>query len=155
MFDNSNPYTLRTASTDGRVIHYFISFLDEEGNRQETEVSKIVYNEVLRFIKKERNLRRWDERHLEYLELTDEEIYNRAFNPPKCLEDVFIDGIANASLHRAIRHLPKKQHRRFILYYEYGLTYKQIAEMEGCHFTSIEESIKCAIKNILKIIKNN
>jgi hypothetical protein len=38
-----------------------------------------VYLEFCRFVKQERNLRRWDERHTEYSELTEETLMRRAF----------------------------------------------------------------------------
>ena len=69
MFDNTNPYTIRFEETDGRK-RYFVAFTDGQGNFRETEVSKAVYMEFCHFIKRERNLRRSDERHLEQSELT-------------------------------------------------------------------------------------
>ena len=62
MFDNTNPYTIRFEETDGRKC-YFVAFTDGQGNFREIEVSKAVYMEFCHFIKRERNLRRSDERH--------------------------------------------------------------------------------------------
>ena len=76
MFDNTNPYTIRFEETDGRK-RYFVAFTDGQGNFRETEVSKAVYMEFCHFIKRERNLRRSDERHLEQSELP--EIQKRRF----------------------------------------------------------------------------
>jgi hypothetical protein len=70
MFDNTNPYTLRTEVVEG-ITHYYVSFQDGRIIMRETEVSRPVYLEFLRFTKHERNLRRWDERHTEQSELTD------------------------------------------------------------------------------------
>jgi len=70
MFDNTNPYTLRTETVEG-IIRYFISFTDGQAVYREIEVSRPVYLEFLRFVKTERNLRRWDERHSEQSDLTD------------------------------------------------------------------------------------
>ena len=61
VFDNTNPYTIRFEETDGRK-RYFVAFTDGQGNFRETEVSKAVYMEFCHFIKRERNLRRSDER---------------------------------------------------------------------------------------------
>lgn len=82
MFDNTNPYTIRFEETDGRK-RYFVAFTDGQGNFQETEVSKAVYMEFCHFIKRERNLRRSDERHLEQSELTEETLCRRAVHKPK------------------------------------------------------------------------
>ena len=64
MFDNSNPYTLRT-EVSGGITRYYVSFTDGQAIHRETEVSRPVYLEFLRFVKIERSLRRWDERHIE------------------------------------------------------------------------------------------
>jgi len=156
MFDNSNPYTLRTEAIEG-IKHYYISFADGEGIHRETEVSRPVYLEFLRFVKIERNLRRWDDRHTEQSELTDETLYARALNPIKSTEEKAFDNLRNEQLRLAIQGLPEIQRRRFVLYHEFGLTYEQIAEIEGCKKQSICESIIRAeekIKIILKIFQD-
>ena len=153
MFDNKNPYTLHTEVIEG-ITHYYISFADGEAIQRKIEVSRPVYLEFLRFVKTERNLRRWDERHTEQSELTDETLYNRALNPPKDLEDIFIDSLQNEQLRLAIQELHEIQRRRFILYHEFGLTYEQIAEMEGCKKQSVCESVIRAEEKIKEKIKN-
>jgi len=53
--------------------------------------------------------------------------------------------------------LPATQRRRFILYHEFGLTYEQIAEMEGCSKVSAFRSVSRAeekIKDELRNFKN-
>ncbi|MCL2153874.1 MAG: sigma-70 family RNA polymerase sigma factor [Oscillospiraceae bacterium] len=156
MFDNSNPYTLRTEAVEG-IKHYYISFADGEGIQRETEVSRPVYLEFLRFVKIERNLRRWDDRHTEQSELTDETLYARALNPVKGTEEKAFDNLRNEQLRLAIQGLPETQRRRFVLYHEFGLTYEQIAEIEGCKKQSVFDSIIRAeekIKIILKIFQD-
>jgi hypothetical protein len=71
MFDNKNPYTLRTETGEG-ITHYYISFTDGQSVYREAEVSRPVYLEFLRFVKTECILRHWDERHREHSDLTDE-----------------------------------------------------------------------------------
>lgn len=140
MFDNSNPYTLRTELVEG-ITHYYVSFADGQAILRETEVSRPVYLEFLRFIKTERNLRRSDERHIEQSELTEETLYERAANLPKGVEESAFDSEHDEQLRQVIAELPETQRRRFILHHEFGLTYEQIAEMEGRHRTSICESV--------------
>jgi len=153
MFDNANPYTLRTEIVEG-IMHYYVSFKDGQAVLRETEVSRPVYLEFLRFVKQERNLRRWDERHTEQSDLSDETLYNRASNPPKSVEETVFDSQRDERLRRAIAELPEIQRRRFVLYHEFGMTYEQIAEMEGRHKTSICESVLGAEKKIKEKIKN-
>jgi RNA polymerase sigma-70 factor (ECF subfamily) len=151
MFDNTNPYTLRTEIVEG-IMHYYISFSDGQAVPHETEVSRPVYLEFLRFVKLERNLRRSDERHIEQSDLTDETLYNRAEHPPKSVEETVFDSERDERLRQAVADLPEIQRRRFVLYHEFGLTYEQIAEMEGCTHVAVVHSLnkaKSAIKKIL------
>ena len=152
MFDNKNPYTLRKEIIEG-ITRYYISFADGEAVCREIEVSRPVYLEFLRFVKTERNLRRWDERHTEQSELTDETLYKRAFHPPKELEDMFLDSLQNEQLRLAIQELPEIQRRRFILHHEFGLTYEQIADMEGCTKMAVKFSVDIAKEKIKENLK--
>jgi RNA polymerase sigma-70 factor (ECF subfamily) len=110
--------------------------------------------EFCAFAKCERNLRRWDERHTEWSDLTDETLYNRALHPPKSVDETVADDERDERLRQAIRQLPKTQRRRFMLYHEHGLTYAQIAEMEGCTRVSAFRSVNRAEEKIKEAIKN-
>ena len=152
MFNNENPYTLRTEIVEG-ITHYFVSFTDGQAIHRETEVSRPVYLEFLRFVKIERSLRHWDERHREHSELTDETFHNRALSPQKSLEEAVFDSLRNEYLRLAIQQLPEIQRRRFVLYHEFGLTYEQIAQMEGCTKMPVKRSIDRAEEKIREAIK--
>jgi len=147
MFDNYNPYTLRTEIVEG-ITRYFASFKDGEGIHRETEVSRPVYIEFQRFVCVERNLRRWDERHTIYADLPDEAFYNRTIQPAKNSEEMAFDCVFNEQLRQAIQRLPEIQRRRFVLHHEFGLTFEQIAEMEGCTKRAVKFSFDLAIKKI-------
>ncbi|MDR1002092.1 MAG: sigma-70 family RNA polymerase sigma factor [Oscillospiraceae bacterium] len=152
MFDNISPYTLLTEIAEG-IMHYYVSFMDGQAIPRETEVSRPIYLEFLRFVKRERNLRRSDERHIEQSDLTDETLYARAAATPKSVEDVVFDSLRNEYLHQVVAELPEIQRRRFILYHEFGLTYDQIAEMEGCTFQAVAKSVKAAEGTIKKLFE--
>ena len=152
MFDNTNPYTLRTEIVGG-IMHYYVSFKDGQAIPRETEVSRPVYLEFCRFIKQERNIRRWDERHIEQSELSDETLYKRALSPPKSVEETVFDSQRDERLRQAVAELPEIQRRRFVLYHEFGLTYEQIAKMEGCTKMPVKRSIDRATEKIRGLIK--
>jgi RNA polymerase sigma-70 factor (ECF subfamily) len=152
MFNNESRYTLRMEITGGST-RYFVSFTDGQGIQRETEVSEPVYTEFLNFVKIERNLRRWYERHMEFSELTDGSLLRRAIHPPQSLEDAVVDKLKSEQLRAVIRSLPEKQRRRFVLHHEYGLTYGHIAKMEGCTKRAVKYSIDLAKEKILKKIK--
>jgi RNA polymerase sigma-70 factor (ECF subfamily) len=133
-----NPYTLRLDGNDGKdIMRYFVSFKDGEGIHRETEISRPIFNEFLKFVKIERNLTRWGERHIEQSEQTDETLRQRMVKPPKSLEETVFDSERNERLRLAIQQLPEIQRRRFVLHHEFGLTYEQIGEMEGCTFQAV------------------
>jgi len=137
-----DTYTLRAEVTNG-IPRYFVCFKDGQGVFHETEVSPIVYSAFCQFVKTERNLQRSDERHIEQSDLSDELLSKRAVHPQKNIEDII-----------AVAELSETQRRRFILYYYSELTYKQIAEMEGCSHVAVMRSLEKAKAAIEKRIKN-
>jgi RNA polymerase sigma-70 factor (ECF subfamily) len=151
LFDN--PYTLREEATGG-IPRYFVSFVDGEGIHRETEVSRPVYREFERFIRIERNLIRWNERHVEQSELTEETLNARAAKPQKSLEETVFDSERDEKLRQTIKQLPDIQRRRFVLYHEFGFTYQQIAEMEGCTKRAVKGSVDLAVEKIREEISD-
>ena len=152
MFDNTNHYTLRSEISEG-VFHYYVAFEDGQGVHYETEVTLAVYAEFQCFVKQERNLRRSDERHIEQLGVSEGLLYQRALYPPKSVEELVFDHLLSDELRTAIQKLEKIQRRRFVLHHEFGLTFEQIAEMEGCSKMAVKHSLDKAKTSITKKIK--
>jgi RNA polymerase sigma-70 factor (ECF subfamily) len=152
MFDNTNSYTLRTEVTEG-IPHYFVSFTDGQSMPQETEVTHRVYLDLRRFVRHERNLRRFDERHIEQADLTDEMLFNRAICSPESVEDVLHRETLAAQMRNAIEGLPVIQKRRFLLYHDLEFTYEQIAEIEGCTKRAVKFSVDIAEGKIREVLK--
>lgn len=150
MFDNTNHYELRTEIREERTI-YIAVFKDGNGQNVESEISKKVAKTLFgTFVKTERNLKRSDERHLNYTELTEDELQQRVFILPKSLEEEIDTKIRNEQLYKAIEQLPEIQKRRLILYYFEKLTLEQISSIEGCSSVAVKYSLDCASKNIKK-----
>ena len=153
MFNDKSPYTIR-GEVINNVQHYFVSFVDGENIRRDTEVSRSVFLEIYKSIKKARNLTRSDERHIEKSDMTEETLYSRAVHPTKNVEDVVIDIDQSNLLRAAIADLSETQRRRFILHYDFGRTYEQIAVAEGCSFQSVGKSILLAEEKIKTFFEN-
>jgi RNA polymerase sigma-70 factor (ECF subfamily) len=151
MFDN-NSYDLRTEIVKG-VTKYFVSFRDGQDIKQDTEVSYLVYLEFLNFVKIERNLKRWTERRLDFTEITDESLYKQVLHPPKSVEETVHDNLLYEQLYEALENLPETQRRRFVLYYEFGFNYREIAELEGCTKQSVQITVSRAKKKIIGSLK--
>lgn len=129
---------------------FYVLFVDTNNCLQKVEVSEIVYNEFVKFKRTARNLQRSNERHIEYVKLTDIELFTRSFIKPKSIEDIITENERAENLYKAIEKLPEKQRRRSILYFLHGLTYKQIAEIEKCSKVAVKIAIDRAKENILK-----
>jgi len=107
----------------------------------------------MHFVKIERNLKRWTERHIEQSELSCRSLYKRALQPPKSVESVVFDKIIYDVMQLAIENLPETQRRRFVLFHEFGLTCPQIAEIEECTKQGVRQSIILAENKIKEKIK--
>ncbi|MCI1965146.1 MAG: sigma-70 family RNA polymerase sigma factor [Oscillospiraceae bacterium] len=150
MFENANPYNLQIYANEN-TKQYYAAFVDEEGKKIEVEISVAVAKVLFQtFVRKERNLRRSDERNLEHSELNEQILYQRALHKPESLEDIAFENLQKEKLWKAIGTLPKIQRRRLILYYFEGFTYEQIAQIEGCSFRAIKYSVDCAKENLKK-----
>ena len=152
MFNDKNPYTIRFENIDD-VRHYFVSFIDGENKFREIEVSHTIFSEINHSIKTIRNLTRSDERHIENIEQNEESLYSKALNYQKGVEDVLIGIELINTLRNAIADLPEIQRRRFTLYYEFGLTFEQIAKMDGCSIRAIKFSVDIAKEKINKFFE--
>lgn len=145
--DKYNPYTI--CENDGR---YYLSFKDGQGARHDMEVEKELFDVLNRFELDDLSiLNEWD-RHIEHFEQTEQSLNRRASYKAESVEEVVLRNIEYEQLHQAIATLTETQQRRLTLYYFRGLTYKRIAEMEGCSVSAVGGSICAAMENIKKIL---
>ncbi|MCH5352090.1 MAG: sigma-70 family RNA polymerase sigma factor [Acutalibacter sp.] len=142
-------YMLRE-EVSGDKAKYFISFTDGQGEYHDLEVSEDLFVEFRQMERKNRNLEQSDERHREYSEIGDEMLNRRARVTPKSVEEIVELRERMETLYREVSALPEKQRRRFVLYYEYGMTYAKIGELEGCTGSSVKCSIDAARQKIIE-----
>ena len=141
--DKYNHYTL-TEKED----KYFLSFKDGQGVLQELQITKELFEVLNRFELDDLSiLNEWD-RHIEHFEQTERSLNRRASYKAESVEETVLRNMEYERLHRAISELPETQRRRLTLYYFQGLTYEQIAEMEGCTIMPVKRSIDSALKKI-------
>lgn len=146
--DKYNPYTI--SKRDGR---YYLAFTDGQGVFHDMEIAEQLYYTLDRFELDDLSwLNEWD-RHIEQSELTDEALHQRAVTQTESVEDSVIRRMLYRQLHKAIAALPETQRRRLLYYYFAGMTYEQIAELEGCTFQAVGKSIAAAEKNIKKFLE--
>ena len=146
--DKYNPYTL-TVTED----KHFLSFRDGQGVLQEITINRELFELLDRFELDDLSFLNEVDRHYEHSELTEISLYNRATALPESVEDAVLRNLQYEALYNAIRKLPEAQRRRLILYYFGGLTYAQIADMEGCKYQTVQESIYAALKKLKNFLK--
>lgn len=146
--DKYNPYYI--CEVEG---HYYISFQDGQGVLHEFEIKREIYevfdNSELKDIS---YLHKWD-KYIEHSEIWESTLNERAFIQPESVEEIVLKNILTEELHKAIQMLSVIQRKRLILYFYEGLTYGQIAEMEGCSKMSVKRSIDAAMCKLKKILK--
>ena len=59
----------------------------------------------------------------------------RAVRQPKSIEEIILEEERAELLQRIISNLPEMQRRRFLLHYEYEMTYKEIGKNRGLPHT--------------------
>ena len=142
--DKYNPYTIGTTG-DGR---HWLTFSDGQGNRHHFEISAAVFALFDSFELDDLSYLNEVDRHYEQSELMEASLYDRAVHRPATVEESTLQSMEYAKLHRAISELPEIQKRRLILYYFQGLTYEQIAGIEGCTFQAVAKSVAAAEKRL-------
>ena len=148
--DKYNPYTIGTTE-DGR---HWLTFSDGQGNRHHVEISAAVFTLFDSFELDDLSYLNEVDRHYEQSELTEASLYDRAVHRPATVEESALQSMEYAQLHRAISELPEIQKRRLILYYFQGLTYEQIAGIEGCTKRAVKFSVDIAVEKLKKFFKN-
>ena len=67
---------------------------------------------------------------------------------PKSLDERMIEEERNETLCKAVGSLPEIQRRRFLLHYEYEMTYKEIGKIEHCSQQSVGRAVTAAREKI-------
>ena len=148
MTDNKPAYTVRATETDG-ALRYFATFMDGGGTRQEIAVDRDVYLALEECRLTEKRQANEAERHWERCKLTENQLAARTLRPPKPMEEAAAQAV---DMQAALAALTDTQRRRFLLYYEHGLSYEQIAHIEGCVYSATVKSIISAKEKVQKFI---
>lgn len=98
-----------------------------------------------------RSQNRKDRRHLSFVENVDE-LDPVHTQPQEDAAALVIRMDSYNRLYTAIDKLPELQRRRLLLYYYGGLTYRQIADLEGVSITAIGRAIERALFTLKKLL---
>ena len=150
--DKDNPYEIFTTGLGTAQPHYFLAFVDSTGAELCVEIDKALFDAFDRFELDDVSFMNEMDRHYERSEQTEQSLNQRAAQPQKSVEDTVFQRVEIETLRQAIAMLPEKQRSRLVLYYFGGFTYEQIAEMEGCKYQTVQDTIYAALKNLKKFL---
>ena len=152
MSEGNNYYSLSVQSREND-FHYFVTIKDIHGIKHEIEVDEDIFRLYESFNKEERHQQYESRKYIEHISVSDEELHQRAFHECELTDDFVFSKLEIHALYEAIAKLSGLQRKRFILYFEDDLTYKQIAQIENCSVTSVKRSIDRARRFIIDELK--
>lgn len=144
-----NQYTL-IETDDGR---FFTKFVDGEGNTVQTEITKEIYQELLRAAREDEAYLRWNRRHLDDSKEVEDLPDSFGKSHLRGLEDFAIAKVLLDEESEALSILTESQRRRLAMRYCQELTLYEIADIEGCTVMPIKRCINDAIEKIKIFLK--
>lgn len=148
---NDNPYIL---GFDEDKNTYTVEFVDNLKVIHKVEISEAVYQAFDKFELEDISQIHKVRSHIEHSVLLEETLNKRMLYKPIMMEKEVEDKILIEELKLAINTLSKTQKRRIKLYYFEDMTVEEIAKLEGTTHQAVSKSIRKAIEEIKKIIKN-
>ena len=143
-----DSYTLEYVESEDK---YYISFIDSVNQECRIEIDKEIFYAYLKSKKNYIKIKNETNRHLEQSELTDEEIYNRAFEKEESIEETVMKDIEKEKMQQALKNLTEVQQRRIELHIVNNITIRDIAQLEKVRKKQIEKSLQIGLKKIKKI----
>jgi len=137
----------------GGIKRYYVTFSDVSGSKHTVEIDCDVYTEFVSFGKEIKSQEYYFGRYIEHQSMSDEALHKRIFADQELTDEQIIKKQYHRVLYKSINNLPEKQRRRFMLYFEHDLTYKEIAEIECCSVVSVKQVIDRAKETIIQDLK--
>ena len=125
-----------------------ITYKAANGNRICVEVSTPVKELLEQSDRQIRSQRRQDRRHLDFAVQADEDLLSSLLPAYEDTADLLERIDCNIRLHEAIGKLTEIQRRRLCLYYFDGLSYRQIAKLEGVTHRTVISTIEHSLNRL-------
>ena len=146
--DKDNPYQIFSVGKDSADPHYYVSFVDGQGVTICTEISAEIFYALDQFELDDLSHLNEVDNHYEKGESLDSTLAKRTAMHMESLEDTMHRLLMHEKVHEAIAILSPLQQRRLRLYFFEELTLKEIGEMEGCEYQTVQKSIQKALKKM-------
>ncbi len=145
-----DSYTLEYIENEDK---YYISFTDSAEHECRIEIDKEIFDIYMNSKKSYIKIKNETSRHLEQSILTEEDVYNRAFNPAESVEEIVIKNIDKEKMKQALKDLTEAQYRRIDLHIVNEITIRDVAKLEKVQKRQIEKSLQLGLKKIKKFFE--
>lgn len=149
--DKYNPYTL---GYDESKETYTVEFVDNLKVIHTMEITIELYQAFNEFELEDIRQMHKVERHIEHIEVSEENLFKRCFSDKNSIEDLIIKKDSFQELKNAIEELSEVQKRRIKKYYFEDKTEQEIALEEHTTRQAINKSLKDAREKLKEILKN-
>ena len=146
--DKDNPYTLFSTGKDNEKPHFYVSFADDRGETICTEISEELFVTMNQYELDDLSHLNEVDNHYERGKVLESTLDRYVAQHRETLEEVVERKLTYEKVHKAIDSLSAVQQRRLRLYYFECKTLKEIGEIEGCEYQTVQKSIKKALRKI-------
>ena len=132
---------------------YYISFRDSVEQDCRIEIDKDIFDTYTNSKKAYIKIKNETSRHLEQSDLTEEDMYKRAFEPVESVEETVIKNIEKEKVNEALKDLTSTQFRRIDLHIVNEITIRDVAKLEKVQKSQIQKSLELGLKKIKKFFE--
>lgn len=132
---------------------YYISFRDSVEQDCRIEIDKDIFDTYTNSKKTYIKIKNETSRHLEQSDLTEEDMYKRAFEPVESVEETVIKNIEKEKVNEALKDLTSTQFRRIDLHIVNEITIRDVAKLEKVQKSQIQKSLELGLKKIKKFFE--
>ena len=140
-----DSYTLEYIEDEDK---YYISFIDSAEQDSRIEIDKEIFDTYMKSKKAYIKIKNETSRHIEQSDLTEEQIYSRAFKQTESAEDEAIKNIEKQKINEALKNLTDVQFRRIDLHIVNEITIRDLAKLGKVQKSQIQKSLQLGLKKI-------
>lgn len=140
-----DSYTLEYIEDEDK---YYISFIDSAEQDCRIEIDKEIFDTYMKSKKAYIKIKNETSRHIEQSDLTEEQIYSKAFKQTESAEDEAIKNIEKQKINEALKNLTDVQFRRIDLHIVNEITIRDLAKLEKVQKSQIQKSLQLGLKKI-------
>ena len=138
-------YTLEYNENENK---YYISFIDSAKRECRLEIEKEIFDIYMKSKKAYIKIKNETSRHIEHLDLSEEQLYTKSINNNESTEEQVIKNMEIEKLNEALKNLTDIQLRRIELHIVNEITIRDLAKLEKVQKSQIQKSLQLSFKKI-------